>query len=215
MSRICQFDFNEVVSSASQKDVDRFWRFVDKTNDCWIWMGSHNGTEYGKFWLKGKTIYAHRISYFLAYGKIEPEYEIDHLCKNRRCVNPSHLEKVTGKINKNRGNSFSGLNIKRTHCSNGHELTEDNLCENYLLRGQKVCKTCLREQEEKRKRDLELGIDFNHNLKLNNDKVIRILKMRKENFRVAEIAKIFEVDDSVIYGIINNQSWKHIDRNLI
>lgn len=215
MSRDCGFDFNEVVSKMSQKDVDRFWRFVDKSNDCWIWMGSDNGTEYGKFWLDGKTIYAHRISYFLKYGKIEPGYEIDHLCKNRRYVNPLHLEKVTGKINRNRGNSASGLNIKRTHCSKGHELTENNLCENYLSRGQRVCKICKQEQEEKRKNDLELGIDFNHNLKLNNEKVIQILKIRKTGLSCQKIANIFGVGNDAINNIVNNKSWKHIDRSNI
>jgi len=213
MKRKCSFDFNQLVSGMSQKDIDRFWRFVDKKDDCWIWNGSNNGTEYGKFWLKGKTIYAHRISYFLSYGNIEEGYEIDHLCKNRKCVNPMHLEKVTGKINRNRGNSFSGKNIKRTHCSNGHELTDNNLCEDYLSRGQRVCKICRQQQEEKRKISLETGTDFNHKLKLDNEKVMRILQMRKDGFTGIKIAEIFGVSQGFIYGIFENKYWKHIDRN--
>jgi hypothetical protein len=203
------------MSEVSEDDIKRFWRFVDKTNDCWVWMGSQNGTEYGKFWLKEKTIYAHRISYFLEYGAIKDGNEIDHLCKNRRCVNPLHLEEVTGKINRNRGDSFSGKNIERTHCSKGHELTEDNLCEKYLERGQRVCKTCKKEQDDKRKKDLELGLDFNHNLVLNNEKVIEILKLSKNGLSGIKIANIFGIHHATVYNILNGDSWKHIDRNKI
>lgn len=200
----------------SEKDIKRYWRFVDiRGNDeCWEWLGSDNGTEYGKFWLNNETKYAHRISYFLAYGNIEDGYQIDHLCKNRKCVNPNHLEKVTVKINNNRGNSFSGKRIKRTHCSKGHLLSDDNLCENYLARGLRVCKICKQEQAEKLKTNLELGLDFNHNLILNNEKVISILEMKKEGVSGLKIAKYFEVNPATIYAILNGKSWKHIDRSL-
>lgn len=83
-------------------------RFVNKIaaskrkGDCWPWVGSCDGKRYGKFWLNRRMYMAHRIAYFLWVGPIERGMEIDHLCRNRACCNPEHLEKVTSKENKDR-----------------------------------------------------------------------------------------------------------------
>lgn len=74
----------------------RFWAHILKTDSCWNWMASVNSRGYGTS-LKGKLV--HRISYELANGQIAQGLEIDHLCMNKRCVNPNHLEAVSHTMN--------------------------------------------------------------------------------------------------------------------
>lgn len=84
---------------------DRFWFFVNKNGSipeerpdlgpCWLWTGNLNQNGYGRFTTGRKKESAHRIAYVLVKGPIADGYQIDHLCFNRRCVNPSHLEQVT------------------------------------------------------------------------------------------------------------------------
>lgn len=77
----------------------RFWSKVDKTPTCWVWTGSPHSAGYGTILIDGQIKYAHRVSYEMAYGRIPEGLEIDHICHNRPCVNPSHLRPVTRKQN--------------------------------------------------------------------------------------------------------------------
>lgn len=90
---------------------------------CWVWTGAigvKNG--YGYVRTDGKTTTTHRVTYVEAKGPIPEGLEIDHLCRNRACCNPDHLEAVTTGINSYRGESLAGINARKTHCINGHEL---------------------------------------------------------------------------------------------
>ena len=110
---------------------------LDLLSGCWLWKGklSHG---YGYF-IGGR---AHRISYEHWNGKIPEDKVIDHLCRNRNCVNPQHLEVVTQQENYIRGNTGKH-NLEKTHCPKGHELTEDNV----KLQGNKrACRICARER---------------------------------------------------------------------
>lgn len=83
-------------------DVTRFFTHVNKTDKCWVWTGSRRGKnqEYGKFWMKGTGgVSPHRFSYELFKGTIKPGMQIDHICENKLCVNPEHLEQVTNREN--------------------------------------------------------------------------------------------------------------------
>lgn len=78
---------------------ERFWSKVEKTETCWNWTGCVLKSGHGQTWFNGKQIYAHRYFYELLVGKIPEGLVIDHLCENKRCVNPEHLEPVSDSEN--------------------------------------------------------------------------------------------------------------------
>ena len=118
--------------------MQRFWDKVEKTDSCWNWIGAKDKDGYGHFKLKDKNMATHRFVYELIKGKISHELEIDHLCRNRKCVNPNHMEPVTHKINIQRGDS--GLhNALKTHCPQGHEYNKENTM---FYRNLRKCRVC-------------------------------------------------------------------------
>lgn len=123
-------------------NIIRFWFYVDNISSaCWIWKGGKGAGGYGMFRVKNKKVMAHRFSYELILGKpINKGLTLDHLCKNRLCVNPTHLEQVTLKDNILRGNSPQAINARKNHCIRGHPLYGNNL---YLTKsGGRCCKQC-------------------------------------------------------------------------
>jgi hypothetical protein len=118
--------------------AELFWSKVDKTDTCWLWNASLLD-GYGTFSANGRTVRAHRFAYELQRGAIPVGLQLDHLCHNedptcegggsclhRRCVNPAHMEAVTGRENTLRGNTPAGRNARKTHCPQGHEFTPEN-----------------------------------------------------------------------------------------
>lgn len=87
---------------SKEHETDKFLSFVKKTKKCWLWQGAIMNNGYGTVRLMGQAQPAHRASYRLFIGKIPKNFQIDHLCCNRICVNPKHLEPVTGKENMKR-----------------------------------------------------------------------------------------------------------------
>lgn len=125
--------------------IENFWSKVEKTDYCWNWIGTKNPDGYGLFRVDKVKVGAHRFSYELHKGKIPEGKQIDHLCRNRACVNPDHLEAVLPIINYLRGVSPWAQNARKTHCKHGHELSGENLII-YVYKGIKhrYCKICNR-----------------------------------------------------------------------
>ena len=122
------------------KTLVRFLAKIRVSNSCWEWQGTITKKGYGQFNLKTKKkASAHRLSYEIFKGDIPIGLTIDHLCRNRRCVNPDHLECVTMTINVLRGTGPTAINKRKTHCIRGHELLGYNLIKDV---GGRHCRTC-------------------------------------------------------------------------
>lgn len=122
-------------------NLEAFMQRIADTRDCWLWnTAPQNG--YAIFHIDNKQYRAHRISYELFIGEIPTGLTLDHLCRVRHCVNPTHLEPVPRGINAQRGDAGKYQTL-RTHCPRGHEYTPKNT---YRNKGKRFCRTCNRER---------------------------------------------------------------------
>lgn len=121
--------------SATRSVESRFFTYVKKApGGCWHWTGTTQSNGYGAFSLGGRILRSHRWSYEHHVAGIPEGLQIDHLCRNRACVNPDHLEPVTAMENSRRA--------MRSHCVNGHEFTPENT---YIPSdGKRYCRECRR-----------------------------------------------------------------------
>lgn len=138
---------------------DLLTRFGDRiligdSGQCWEWMGGkHKG--YGRIYqarTDGRSYYAraHRVAYELLVGPIPEGTELDHLCRNPGCVNPSHLEPVPHVENVRRGlaGKVNHRNSRKTHCPEGHPYDEKNTA--YRSTGKRACLACQRARDRAR-----------------------------------------------------------------
>jgi hypothetical protein len=124
---------NKVMSA--RPAADRFWEKVEKTPTCWIWTASRDPAGYGRF----EGAYPHRFAYQLLVGPIPAGLDLDHACRVRHCVNPSHLEPVTHRVNVLRGISPMAINARKVICKRGHPFDETNTRRNGTRR---ACRKC-------------------------------------------------------------------------
>lgn len=133
-----------------------FWGHVDKSGDCWEWTGGRAGGGYGRFHIAGVQRQAHRLAYEDAKGAVPADLDMDHLCRNRGCVNPDHLEPVTRQINLLRSPiTITAINAAKTECVNGHVFTDDNTM--YLKNGTRRCRVCRRASTRRAKAKLAVA----------------------------------------------------------
>lgn len=114
---------------------ERFWNLVEKTDGCWLWLGTPDQNGYGAFHAHGEKWRAHRYSYTIMIGAIPDGLTIDHVCRTRLCVRPDHLEAVSPKTNSQRRSAVI------THCPKGHEYTPENTGRS---NGRRFCRICSR-----------------------------------------------------------------------
>lgn len=145
--------------------LERFWEKVNRAGPtsldrpdlgaCWIWTAfTHDG--YGRFWFEGRNWPAHRWLYESMHGPIADGYEPDHLCRNRACINPQHIEVVTQAENvrrggvQRRGHAYGNalVQTQKTHCPKNHAYDEANT---RMYRGKRNCRACAREGYHARK----------------------------------------------------------------
>lgn len=112
---------------------------------CWEWIGPKTKAGYSQFCIGKERFYGHRVSYEEFIGPIPDGLQIDHLCRNPSCINPWHLEPVTGAENVRRGMAGEAARIRcraQTQCKYGHPFSGDNL---YVdANGYRICRTCQR-----------------------------------------------------------------------
>ena len=129
----------------NDKDIIRLLnKIAPQSNGCWLWTGAPSTNGYGMFRLSNprRLLYAHRLFYELLVGPIPDGLEIDHLCRNRACQNPDHMEPVTSQINTLRGNGPAAQHARKTHCPKSHLLYGENLYIN--PQGGRCCRECHR-----------------------------------------------------------------------
>lgn len=131
--------------TAAQRMTDFFAQIeMMPFHSCWEWVGYIAPGGYGRFrHFGGKGTLAHRYSYMLHKGQIQDGLVLDHICRNRKCVNPRHLKAVPRGMNATE-NSFSpcAVNKRKEFCKRGHPLVAENLYKDGRGFGRGACKTC-------------------------------------------------------------------------
>lgn len=128
----------------------------DGPGGCWEWQGTRRENGYGvvSYVRDGVTrrLLAHRLALHLAGRPVPESMTVDHLCRNRACLNPDHLEVVSLVINVMRGDGFYAMNARKTHCAHGHEFTPENTGTRTTKAGTaRYCKACVRMRQKQRR----------------------------------------------------------------
>lgn len=197
----------------------RFWSRVEKDGPiplcdpslgpCWEWIGYRRKDGYGRVTLVGVTIMAHRYAYEASVGKIPDGLELDHLCRNRCCVNPKHLEPVTMLENVRRGLAYR---MRPDRCKRGHDLSGKNL---YIgTAGRRVCIICnrmkTRESEARmRQRNYARGLTWNgrkrKQIGLAGAREIR--RRAKAGTALRTLSSMYDLEAKQIRNILSGRCW--------
>lgn len=130
--------------------LSRFLKAYVEDAGCWRWTRRlHSRDGYGMLWQSGRLVRAHRWSYEHFIGPIPYGLQLDHVCRNRACVNPAHLEIVTNRENVLRGENPTAIAHREGRCLRGHELTSEN--RRVTAKGIR-CRTCQRQNDRDRYR---------------------------------------------------------------
>jgi hypothetical protein len=149
----------------------RLWRRVRKDGPipahrpdlgpCWPWTGSCTANGYGQFHVRldsgpWSVTVAHRVAYELTIGPIPDGLVLDHLCRNRACARPDHLEPTTDAANILRGTGWSARHARKTHCPQGHAYDERNT--HVDKNGMRHCRTCDADRHRARREERRIAL---------------------------------------------------------
>lgn len=135
-------DINHLWQGMPQDEVlARFHSKYAKLSDgCWHWDAAKDKRGYGQFCIRYKRFVAHRFAYEVLVGPIPNGLVLDHLCCNKSCVNPDHLEPVTVQVNSSRAGLKQRVGSRQSHCPLGHAMTVPNTI--YHRNGRSTCRQC-------------------------------------------------------------------------
>jgi hypothetical protein len=122
-------------------NFDAKW-MPEPMSGCWLWLGCTTRVGYGRVWVRDRLTTAHRFAYERWVGPISEGLQVDHLCRQRCCVNPEHLEAVTARENTLRGTAPAAANARKVLCKNGHPLSGPNLTTRPC--GRRACVACIK-----------------------------------------------------------------------
>lgn len=132
----------------------------DLQTGCWVWQGAPNPKGYGVLWVNRRNQMAHRVVYEFYKGMIPSGMQLDHLCRNRICANPWHLDPVTSQVNLLRGETIAALRAGQTACIWGHPFDVENTypcaVRGHTYRACRRCKTVKARIYNARKKGVEL-----------------------------------------------------------
>lgn len=191
------------VVTIGASDRARFWEKVQAASgpkDCWEWAGSRSGTGYGRFFLAGRMTTAQRASWLINKSiEMPPGHTVDHLCRNRACVRPDHLEAVPHRENLLRGNTVTARSAAATHCPAGHPYDEANTTHR---RGARQCRTCDRARSARAYKPR--GIPRRRRAHLTPDERAAIRALVAQGFSHSQIAPRFNVSPGTISRVRNS-----------
>lgn len=155
--------YGDPLGSGRKTTRERFESKIIRTAEgCWEWTGAHfQTTGYAIFNVlserdgRWRPTVAHRVAYELFVGPIPDGRVIDHLCRNRGCVNPDHLEPVTVQENVLRGEAWSAIAVRDNQCKRGHEFTLENTITRPNRPGKRECRECVRARDRDRNKTEE------------------------------------------------------------
>lgn len=194
--------------SVKKPPMERFLKRLQRAgeDECWSFRGKHSTEGYGTFWDGTRQTYSHRFAYEAFVGPIPQGLVIDHLCRNRACCNPKHLEPVTHAENCRRG--ARGRMV--THCKDGHPLSGDNLV---WVNGRRRCLTCKRAQQREAyatRRANEPRRPFTGRPILSKADIPVIRAMYAAGATHKAIAEQFGVVPTTIGHVIRGATWSHV-----